>query len=479
MRTSSSPTWLSSPAWSRRWRSAARDGLGRLRRRSARPGSRSASSSPGSARRRLPAARLRPVPLARARGHGRQVRRVRAARAGGGRCSCGGSTTCCCSCSSLVASSVVASSASRSSSSSAWRIAGGWPAGYRQPSFLGHHDFASLSGLGARDRAGRDRAAGVARSTGDRGGGRRQRGRRPARIRLARGRDRAARRGHRRRRSSPARRARRAAAILVHLGRRARRSRAVPRRRRQVVPPLRRDRQAGGAARRRELRPADDARLLRLAGLPRPSARRGGLAGVQRRVRVRAACCRRCTESSRTRRRRRSRRRSTRTASRTPTSRRCPTSAWSDSCSSSARCVTPLVLGARSAAARPARRVGARSGLVAARDHGRPDRDRPRRRHPARRHALDRRRPLRRPAAARRAGGRRRGAPRPSTSPRPGWGAVLPPPSTGNGTVDLRHVGRTSFRADSAPASARWTDVARAATVAIRCRPTGRHSRQA
>jgi hypothetical protein len=28
-----------------------------------------------------------------------------------------------------------------------WRIAGGWPAGYRQPSFLGHHDFASLSGF--------------------------------------------------------------------------------------------------------------------------------------------------------------------------------------------------------------------------------------------------------------------------------------------------------------------------------------------
>ena len=28
-----------------------------------------------------------------------------------------------------------------------WRIAGGWPAGYRQPSFLGHHDFAALSGI--------------------------------------------------------------------------------------------------------------------------------------------------------------------------------------------------------------------------------------------------------------------------------------------------------------------------------------------
>ena len=28
-----------------------------------------------------------------------------------------------------------------------WRIVKGWPAGYRQPSFLGHHDFAALSGL--------------------------------------------------------------------------------------------------------------------------------------------------------------------------------------------------------------------------------------------------------------------------------------------------------------------------------------------
>lgn len=28
-----------------------------------------------------------------------------------------------------------------------WRIVHGWPAGYRQPSFLGHHDFAALSGV--------------------------------------------------------------------------------------------------------------------------------------------------------------------------------------------------------------------------------------------------------------------------------------------------------------------------------------------
>jgi O-antigen ligase len=46
---------------------------------------------------------------------------------------------------------VVASSAAASTLSVVqffgWRIAGGWPAGYRQPSFLGHHDFASLSGF--------------------------------------------------------------------------------------------------------------------------------------------------------------------------------------------------------------------------------------------------------------------------------------------------------------------------------------------
>jgi hypothetical protein len=28
-----------------------------------------------------------------------------------------------------------------------WGIVGGWPAGYRQPAFLGHHDFAALSGV--------------------------------------------------------------------------------------------------------------------------------------------------------------------------------------------------------------------------------------------------------------------------------------------------------------------------------------------
>jgi hypothetical protein len=46
----------------------------------------------------------------------------------------------------VVASSVVASTLAVVQFFG-WRIAGGWPAGYRQPSFLGHHDFASLSGL--------------------------------------------------------------------------------------------------------------------------------------------------------------------------------------------------------------------------------------------------------------------------------------------------------------------------------------------
>ena len=51
---------------------------------------------------------------------------------------------------------------SASSSSSAGGSSKGWPAGYRQPSFLGHHDFAALSGVTLGGRAGRDRAAGVA-----------------------------------------------------------------------------------------------------------------------------------------------------------------------------------------------------------------------------------------------------------------------------------------------------------------------------
>ncbi|HZO62010.1 MAG TPA: O-antigen ligase family protein [Gaiellaceae bacterium] len=46
----------------------------------------------------------------------------------------------------VVASSVAASALSVVQFFG-WRIAGGWPAGYRQPSFLGHHDFASLSGF--------------------------------------------------------------------------------------------------------------------------------------------------------------------------------------------------------------------------------------------------------------------------------------------------------------------------------------------
>ena len=46
----------------------------------------------------------------------------------------------------LVASSVAAS-ALAVAQFFGWRIVKGWPAGYRQPSFLGHHDFAALSGF--------------------------------------------------------------------------------------------------------------------------------------------------------------------------------------------------------------------------------------------------------------------------------------------------------------------------------------------
>jgi hypothetical protein len=47
----------------------------------------------------------------------------------------------------VVVASSVAASALAVVQLFGWRIAGGWPAGYRQPSFLGHHDFAALSGL--------------------------------------------------------------------------------------------------------------------------------------------------------------------------------------------------------------------------------------------------------------------------------------------------------------------------------------------
>jgi O-Antigen ligase len=46
----------------------------------------------------------------------------------------------------VVAAGVVASALSVAQFLG-WRIVEGWPAGYRQPSFLGHHDFAALSGL--------------------------------------------------------------------------------------------------------------------------------------------------------------------------------------------------------------------------------------------------------------------------------------------------------------------------------------------
>ena len=46
----------------------------------------------------------------------------------------------------VVAASVVAS-ALAGAQFFGWGIAGGWPAGYRQPAFLGHHDLAALSGV--------------------------------------------------------------------------------------------------------------------------------------------------------------------------------------------------------------------------------------------------------------------------------------------------------------------------------------------
>ena len=51
----------------------------------------------------------------------------------------------------LLAATVVAASVVASTLAVAqffgWGIVGGWPAGYRQPAYLGHHDFAALSGV--------------------------------------------------------------------------------------------------------------------------------------------------------------------------------------------------------------------------------------------------------------------------------------------------------------------------------------------
>ncbi len=49
-------------------------------------------------------------------------------------------------CATVVAASVVASTLAVAQFFG-WGIVGGWPAGYRQPAFLGHHDFAALSGV--------------------------------------------------------------------------------------------------------------------------------------------------------------------------------------------------------------------------------------------------------------------------------------------------------------------------------------------
>ena len=134
---------------------------------------------------------------------------------------------------------------SASSSSSAGESRSGWPAGYRQPSFLGHHDFASLSGLALAIAL-----AAIALPPGASTGGSpfwpasagSSACSSPARSRGAR----AGRRGRRRRLRRPGS-ARRAARDPRDLGRRARWRRPLPRRRREVVPPLRRDRQEAGA----------------------------------------------------------------------------------------------------------------------------------------------------------------------------------------------------------------------------------------
>ena len=146
-----------------------------------------------------------------------------------------------------------------------------------------------------------------------------------------------------------------------------------------------------------ELAAARRARLHRRPDLPRPPARRRRLAGLVGGRALRAVPRRRARAASPTCPSARSRRPSTSGASRTPTSRRRPTSACSGS--------SP---GSRSSSSRSrvAWRAGARAGRpypVAAREHGHLDRTRPRGGDPARRPdvALDRaRRGLGRPGVS-------------------------------------------------------------------------------
>ena len=336
----------------------------------------------------------------------------------------------------LLASSPRASSRRRSPSfsSSAGESRGGWPAGYRQPSFLGHHDFASLSGLALTIAL-----AAIALPGGASTGGLRWRPA-PAGVvgllvsgsiagaigLLAAGVVAAV-----VARAS----ARRAGGDRRDRGRGARRSGPFPRRRREVVPPLRRDRQAGGAA---GVESYVQRTMLVYYGwrvfLDHPLAGAGWQASndeyvygpllptlhrefpntPQTGVPVAA---------------------STPTASRTPMSRRCPTSAWSGSCSSSARCSRrsgsrrgPVVRGPPDVSALVPvswllvtmgvlTAIGLVAGIpldamlwIAAGLCAAPPL-------------------LAEPAAA--------GERAPSPAPHPGWGAV-PPPSTGNGTADLR-----------------------------------------
>ncbi len=125
---------------------------------------------------------------------------------------------------------------------------------------------------------------------------------------------------------------------LASVGDRRRRCGRHPRharRRRRPVRPLPRHPRARSvrAGERPDLRAAHDARVHRLAGVPRPSRGGGGLAGLRRR-RSRSTATTSTTPggSSRTRRRRHSPHRSTRTGSRTRMSRPSPTSERSASC---------------------------------------------------------------------------------------------------------------------------------------------------
>ncbi len=146
-------------------------------------------------------------------------------------------------------------------------------------------------------------------------------------LRLDRGRDRLRARRDRRLRLRAVAVARLAAPPRgdpVPPARRRRRARPAAQRRRRPPAPLLRDRAEGDATQRRDARPADAADLHRLADLPRPPGRRGGLRELARAVGLLAVPRRRPREVPRARRRAPSPRPSTRGACRTSTCRRSP-----------------------------------------------------------------------------------------------------------------------------------------------------------